>query len=104
MNLIRTTMIAVTATLAAGAAAAQDKVRFGTNWLAQAGHGGWYQAVADGTFAAHGLDVEIVMGGPQVNNRPLLAAGRLDFLMAGNLLLSFDNVRNEIPTTVVGGF
>jgi len=37
-----------------------------------------------------------------VNNRPLLAAGRLDFLMAGNLLLSFDNTRNEIPTMVVG--
>lgn len=90
--------------LGAGAAAAQDKVRFGTNWLAQGGHGGFYQAMADGTYAEHGLEVEIVMGGPQVNNRPMLPAGRLDFLMAGNLLLSIDNVRNEIPTTVVAAF
>lgn len=90
--------------LATGTADAQDRVRFGTNWLAQGGHGGFYQAVADGTYAAHGLEVEIVMGGPQVNNRPLLAAGRLDFLMAGNLLLSFDNTRNGIPTTVVAAF
>lgn len=100
----KTLLAALAVTLMAGGAAAQDRVRFGTNWLAQAGHGGFYQAVADGTYAEFGLDVEIVMGGPQVNNRPLLAAGRLDFLMAGNLLLSFDNVRNEIPTMVVGAF
>ena len=84
--------------------AAQEKVRFGTNWRAQGAHGGWYQALADGTFKRLGLDVEIVPGGPQVNNRPLLAAGRLDFLMAGNLLHSFDNVKNGIPTVVVGAF
>lgn len=88
----------------AGGAAAQDRVRLGTNWLAQGGHGGFYQAVADGTYAEYGLDVEIVMGGPQVNNRPMLAAGRLDFLMAGNLLLSFDNIRNDIPTIVIAAF
>lgn len=93
--------LAAALALATTAAQAADKVVMGTNWLAQGGHGGYYQALADGTYAKHGLDVEISMGGPQVNNRPLLAAGRLDFLMAGNLLLSFDNVRNGIPTTVV---
>ncbi|MGE0283812.1 MAG: ABC transporter substrate-binding protein [Rhizobiaceae bacterium] len=87
--------------LLAASALAADKVVFGTNWLAQGGHGGFYQAVADGTYAKYGLDVEIKMGGPQVNTRPMLAAGRLDFLMGGNLLLAFDNVRNNIPTTVV---
>ena len=84
------------------AAIAQEKVTFATNWKAQAGHGGFYQAVADGTYKKLGLDVEIQMGGPQVNNRPLLAAGKIDFLMAGNLLLSFDNVKNGVPTVVVG--
>ncbi len=87
--------------LAAGSSWAADKVVFGTNWLAQGGHGGFYQAVVDGTYAKYGLDVEIKMGGPQVNTRPMLPAGRLDFLMGGNLLLAFDNVRNGIPTTVV---
>ncbi len=81
-----------------------DEVTFGTNWVAQGGHGGWYQAAADGTYERYGLEVVIEQGGPQVNNRPMLAAGRLDFLMAGNLLLSFDNVRNEIPTTVVAAY
>ncbi len=78
-----------------------ERVVFATNWKAQAAHGGFYQALVDGTYAAHGLDVEIRQGGPQVNNRPLLAAGRIDFLIAGNLLHAFDNVRNGVPTVVV---
>jgi NitT/TauT family transport system substrate-binding protein len=85
----------------AGPAFAQDKITFATNWKAQAAHGGFYQAVADGTYKKYGLDVTIQQGGPQVNNRPLLPAGRIDFLMTGNLLHSFDNVKNGVPTVVV---
>jgi NitT/TauT family transport system substrate-binding protein len=85
----------------AAPALAQDKVVFATNWKAQAAHGGFYQALADGTYRKMGLDVEIRQGGPQVNNRPLLPAGRIDFLMTGNLLHTFDNVRNGVPTVVV---
>ena len=78
-----------------------EKVVFATNWKAQAAHGGFYQALADGTYRRLGLEVEIRQGGPQVNNRPLLPAGRIDFLMTGNLLHSFDNVKQGIPTVVV---
>jgi NitT/TauT family transport system substrate-binding protein len=85
----------------AGPARAQEKVVFATNWKAQAAHGGFYQALADGTYSRMGMDVEIRQGGPQVNNRPLLPAGRIDFLMTGNLLHTFDNVRNGVPTVVV---
>lgn len=95
---------AIAATVLATGAMAQDKVVFATNWLAQGGHGGFYQALADGTYAEYGLDVEIQQGGPQVNNRPMLAAGKVDFLMAGNLLQSMDNVRNGIPTVVVASY
>jgi NitT/TauT family transport system substrate-binding protein len=79
-----------------------DKVVFGTNWRAQAGHGGFYQALADGTYKRMGLEVEIQQGGPQVNNRPMLPIGKLDFLMTGNLLLSFDQIKNNVPVVVVG--
>ena len=85
----------------ANASFSQEKVVFATNWKAQAGHGGFYQALADGTYKKMGLDVEIQQGGPQVNNRPLLPVGKIDFLMGGNLLQSFDNVKNGVPTTVV---
>jgi NitT/TauT family transport system substrate-binding protein len=87
--------------VAAHGAWAQDKVVFATNWKAQAAHGGFYQALADGTYKKFGLDVEIQQGGPMANNRPLLPAGKIDFLMTGNLLHSFDNVKNGVPTVVV---
>ena len=54
-------------------ALALDKVRFGTNWLADPAAGGFYQALADGTYAKYGLDVTIVPGGPQANGGLLLA-------------------------------
>jgi NitT/TauT family transport system substrate-binding protein len=98
--MLRLAVFAATFCLA-GHALAQDKVVFATNWKAQAAHGGFYQAVADGTYRKYGLDVTIQQGGPQVNNRPLLPAGRIDFLMTGNLLHSFDNVKNGVPTVVV---
>src|SRR5262245_40570627 len=50
----------IIATIAAATPSqALDKVRFGTNWVAEAEHGGFYQAVADGTYKKHGLDVAI---------------------------------------------
>jgi NitT/TauT family transport system substrate-binding protein len=88
-------------TATATAATALTPVSFGTNWLPQAEHGGFYQSVADGTYAECGLDVTIVPGGPQVNNRALMLAGRLDFHMGGDLLLGFDAVREGIPVVAV---
>lgn len=80
---------------------AADSVRFGTNWVAEAEHGGFYQAVADGTYAKFGLDVTIVPGGPNVNNRILLPVGKLDFFMSANSLQTFDALANDIPTIAV---
>jgi NitT/TauT family transport system substrate-binding protein len=91
--------------IASGAAPASaqqlDKVRFGTNWVAEPEHGGFYQALADGTYRQYGLDVTIVPGGPQVNNRILLPVGRLDFFMSANLLQAFDAVAQKVPTISV---
>ncbi|MEJ8473169.1 ABC transporter substrate-binding protein [Roseibium algae] len=90
------------AALAASTSAhALEKVSFGTNWVAQAEHGGYYQALADGTYEACGLEVEIKPGGPQANNRILLPVGKIDFLMGGNMLQAFSAVEQNIPTTVV---
>jgi NitT/TauT family transport system substrate-binding protein len=93
-------VLAAALPLAAGAAQAQDAVTFGTNWLAQAEHGGYYQAVADGTYAKYGLDVTIRQGGPQAANRNLLIAGQIDFFMGG-ALGAFDAVRQGIPLVTV---
>ena len=61
-----------------GPALALDEVSYGTNWLAQAEHGGFYQAVADGTYEKHGLKVKIIQGGPNAANRSLLIAGKVE--------------------------
>jgi NitT/TauT family transport system substrate-binding protein len=85
----------------AGAQTALDKVSFGTNWVAEAEHGGFFQALADGTYKKYGLDVTIVPGGPNDNNRMLLIAGKLDFFMAANTLMSFDAAANDVPVVTV---
>jgi len=93
-------MAAASAMSTAGAQAL-DKVAFGTNWVAEAEHGGFYQALADGTYRKYGLDVTIVPGGPNANNRMLLLAGKLDFFMSANTLQGFDAVERGVPAVEI---
>lgn len=104
--LLRALIVGMALLIADGPVRAQsvpslDKVSFGTNWVAQAEHGGFYQAVADGTYKNYGLDVTIVPGGPNVNNRILLIAGKIEFFMSANTLQSFDAVANKVPVVAV---
>jgi len=94
--------LGVLAGLLAAPALAQDKVTFATNWKAQAEHGGYYQAIADGTFKKYNLDVTIRPGGPQSNERALLPTGRIELLMGGNMIQAFSAVKEGIPTKVIG--
>jgi NitT/TauT family transport system substrate-binding protein len=82
-------------------ATAGDKVTFTTNWLAEAEHGGFYQAKADGTYEKYGLDVTILQGGPNANNRLLLAAGKIEFDLGANLIQAFDAAAQNIPVVAV---
>ena len=94
-------LLALAAALVPARAQTLDKVSFGTNWVAEAEHGGFFQAVADGTYKKYGLDVTIVPGGPNTNNRMLLTAGKIDFFMSANTLQSFDAVANNVPVVAV---
>jgi NitT/TauT family transport system substrate-binding protein len=84
-------------------AQANDKVIFGLDWKAEAEYGGFYQAVANGLYAKHGLDVTIQEGGPQVNHTQLLLAGRLDFNISSNSFLALNFVKENIPFRAVAG-
>ena len=86
---------------ATGDALALDRVTFGTNWKAEAEHGGFYQAVATGIYEKYGLEVTIRPGGPQVNHAQLLAAGRIDFNMGTNAFEAFNYVQNDIPMVAI---
>jgi NitT/TauT family transport system substrate-binding protein len=83
--------------LAALPALALDKVTLATDWRAEAEHGGFYQALVDGTYARHGLNVTILQGGPQLNNRLLLAAGRVDFAVGANTVGMLEAVQEGVP-------
>jgi NitT/TauT family transport system substrate-binding protein len=80
---------------------AQDKITFGTDWKAQAEHGGFYQALATGLYKNRGIDVTIRQGGPQINESQLLAAGRIDFSMGPTSFIPLNFVRENIPVVAV---
>lgn len=66
-----------------------DKVSYQTNWRAQAEHGGFYYALANGIYKKYGIDADIRMGGPQQNPSQLLLGGRVDMIMSN----SFEAIR-----------
>lgn len=81
--------------------ASVDKVAFGLDWKGEAEYGGYYQAVATGIYAKHGLEVSIRQGGPQVNQTQLLLAGRLDFVLSSNSFLALNFVQEKLPFRAV---
>ena len=89
--------------LRAARAQSLDKLVYQTGWRAQAEHGGFYQALATGLYKAHGLDVEIRQGGPQMDANALLVSGRADFI-ENNALGAFNYVRENLPGLCVACF
>ena len=78
---------------------ADDAISFGLDWLAEAEYGGYYQALATGVYAQHGLKVTIRQGGPQVNQMQLMMAGRLDFNLGGGRAVEF--VQQNLPFVAI---
>jgi ABC-type nitrate/sulfonate/bicarbonate transport systems, periplasmic components len=90
--------------IASPAAHAAERLTFGTDWRAQAEHGGFYQALATGLYSQRGLDVTIRQGGPQVNQAQLLAAGRIDAALVPNSFMPLNFVRENVPFVAVAAF
>jgi NitT/TauT family transport system substrate-binding protein len=101
MRLLIGALICAAACLLLSRGGAAQAVSFGTDWKAEAEHGGYYQAIASGIYRQHGLDVTLRQGGPQVNHAQLLAAGRLDFNLAPNSFIPLNFVRENIPMVAV---
>ena len=77
-----------------------EKLTFSTDWLAEAEHGGFYQALAEGTYKRYGLDVTLKAGGPQINGLQLLAAGQLDVAMADALQVT-SAIEQKVPLVAI---
>jgi NitT/TauT family transport system substrate-binding protein len=91
---------AAAAALFATTAQAQEKFVYQTNWYAQAEHGGFYQAIAEGIYKKHGLDVTIKMGGPQLNTLQVMAAGQADCMMSADTAMLLAR-HGGVPTVTV---
>jgi NitT/TauT family transport system substrate-binding protein len=98
IGLILTTLLS--ACIATAQTPPLDRIVFSTDWLAQAEHGGFYQALAEGIYRKYGLDVTLRMGGPQVNGLQLVAAGQLDVAM-GDALQVLAVAEQGVPLTAI---
>jgi NitT/TauT family transport system substrate-binding protein len=73
-----------------------DKVSYLTNWRAQAEHGGFYLAVANGLYRKYGIECDLRMGGPQQNPSQQLLGGRVDMIMS-NAFEGINYVKENLP-------
>jgi NitT/TauT family transport system substrate-binding protein len=80
------------------------RLRFATDWRAQAEHGGFYQALASGAYARRGLNVQIMQGGPGVNVPQLLASGAVELGMGSNSFIPLNLVAEGAPVKAVAAF
>ena len=78
-------------------------VRLQTDWLPQAEHGGFYQALVKGYYAEAGLAVEILPGGPNANIKPRVATGQVEFGMnrSDDVIVAVDR---GLPLVITGAF
>ena len=76
-------------------------IRFATDWRAQAEHGGFYAALANGEYAKRGLKVEIIQGGPGVNVPQLLASGAVEAGMGSNSFIALNLAQEKVPVKAV---
>ena len=104
MNQTRFSTLVLGLALASAAAHADDKFVFMTNWYAQAEQGGFYQALAQGLYKKHGLDVTMRMGGPQVNAAQIMAAGQADCIMGSSDIQMMQMREGGLPVVNVAAF
>ncbi len=107
-GLVITAAVVVLALVGCGKKAAEPsatpglvKIKFQTDWYPQPEHGGYYQALAKGYYAAEGLDVEILPGGPNAQVMASVAVGRADIGMTNgdDVIVS---IARGVPIKMVG--
>ncbi len=82
----------------------RTRIRFATDWRAQAEHGGFYQAVAAGEYAKRGLDVFIVQGGSNVGVSTLIASGAVEMGIGSDNFTVFTLAAAKAPVKAVAAF
>ncbi|MET0271664.1 MAG: ABC transporter substrate-binding protein [Phenylobacterium sp.] len=111
MKALRLLAVALAAALCACSPAKQAEapgqptpIRFATDWRAQAEHGGFYEALANGEYRKRGLDVQIIQGGPGVNVPQLLASGAVELGMGSNSFIVMNLAQEGVPVKAVAAY
>jgi NitT/TauT family transport system substrate-binding protein len=111
MKLLRPALLAALGLLAACSPAKHETgaakgtpIRFATDWRAEAEHGGFYEALAEGEYARRGLDVTLVQGGPGVNVPQLLASGAVELGDGSNSFIVMNLAKEKVPVKAVAAF
>ena len=112
MKLLRPALLVLALALAACSPGKKEQaqagkgtpIRFVTDWRAEAEHGGFYEALAEGEYARRGLDVKLIQGGPGVNVPQLLAAGAADLGDGSNSFIVMNLAREKVPVKAVAAF
>lgn len=86
------------------AANGHTTIRLATDWRAEAEHGGYYEALANGEYAKRGLDVTIVPGGPGVNVPQLVATGNVELGVGSNAFVVMNLANEHVPVKAVAAF
>jgi len=97
----KTIAIAFTAFLVSGAASAQDKVRFQTDWIPSGEHAMYYGGWQKGIFAKHGIDVAITRGYGSGDTVTKLSAGAFEFGVADLGAVFTARARTGVPVKTV---
>jgi NitT/TauT family transport system substrate-binding protein len=92
--------VALAASACSTAPATLTKVKFQLQWVAQAQFAGYYAALDQGYYKDAGLDVTLLLGGPQVNNVQVVASGGADMGTAWlpNMLRARENGASDLVT------
>ncbi|HEX7759596.1 MAG TPA: ABC transporter substrate-binding protein [Caulobacteraceae bacterium] len=79
-------------------------IRLATDWRAEAEHGGYYEALANGEYAKRGLNVTIIPGGPGVNVPQLVASGAVELGVGSNSFVVMNLANEHVPVKAVAAF
>ena len=98
-----TAIVVGVAACGTGGPATLTKVKLQLQWVTQAQFAGYYAALDQNYYKDAGLDLEILIGGPQVNNIQVVASGGADLGIAWlpNMLRSREGTADTTGTDLV---
>lgn len=81
-----------------------DSIKFQTSWLPSVQFSGSYIADSEGYYAEENLDVEILPGGPDVDNQAAIASGQVDIALSNADFVARTNAAGADLVIVAAGF